>query len=51
MRFAAKGGIGSAVGLTDKLAQPESNELMFMDGEDLIVLMHLGKSGRHHKEL
>ena len=42
-RFADKGGIGTAVGALDKLAEPDSNQLMFMEGEHLVVLMHLGR--------
>lgn len=40
-RFADKGGIGKAIGALDKLAEPDSHELMFIEGEHLIVLTHL----------
>lgn len=42
-RFAEKGGIGKAIGKVDKLAEPESGQLMFMEAETLIVLAPLGR--------
>lgn len=44
-RFAEKGGIGKAVGKLDKLAEPDTDQLMFMEGEELVVLMQLCELG------
>jgi hypothetical protein len=45
-RFAEKGGIGKAVGKVDKLAEPDSDQLMFMQSETLVVLAPLGERPR-----
>lgn len=37
-RFGQKGGIGRAKGKVDKLAEPGSDELMFMEDEEVVVL-------------
>lgn len=43
LRFSEKGGIGRAVSLADKLAESGTDELMFMEGEPITVLMQLSE--------
>jgi len=43
LRFSDKGGIGKALAIIDKLAESGTDELMFMDGDELVVLMQLGE--------
>lgn len=43
LRFSEKGGIGQAVSLADRLAESGTDDLMFMEGEPIIVLMQLGQ--------
>lgn len=45
-RFGQKGGIGRAKGKVDKLAEPDSDELMFMEDEEVVVLALLRESSR-----
>jgi len=47
LRFSEKGGIGQAVSVADKLAESGTDELMFMEGEPITVLVQLGSSSRH----
>lgn len=44
LRFSDKGGIGKAVSLADRLAESGTDELMFMEGDPIVVLMQLGQS-------
>ncbi|KAK9899458.1 hypothetical protein P389DRAFT_178616 [Cystobasidium minutum MCA 4210] len=46
LRFSDKGGIGKAVSLIDKLAENGTDELMFMEGDPITVLMQLD-NGRY----
>lgn len=41
LRFADRGGIGQAVSLSDRLAESGTDELMFMEGEPITVLVQL----------
>ena len=41
-RFAIKGGIGHATAKEDRIAEG-TDELMFMEGDELVVLIDLGK--------
>lgn len=43
LRFSDKGGIGKAVSLADRLAESGTDELMFMEGDPITVLMQLGQ--------
>ena len=45
-RFGQKGGIGRAKGKVDKLAEPDSDELMFMEDEEVVVLALLRECSR-----
>ena len=41
-RFAQKGGIGRARARVDKVSQDAAKDLMFLEGDDIVVLMELG---------
>lgn len=43
LRFSEKGGIGKAVSIADRLAESGTDELMFMEGDAITVLMQLGR--------
>ena len=51
LRFSEKGGIGRAVSLADKLAESGTDELMFMEGEPITVLMQLSEYSTHRHVL
>ncbi|GAA5857652.1 hypothetical protein JCM9279_006477 [Rhodotorula babjevae] len=43
-RFAQKGGVGRARAKVDKVSQDAARDLMFLEGDEVVVLMDLGSS-------
>ncbi|GAA5864945.1 hypothetical protein JCM8547_004244 [Rhodosporidiobolus lusitaniae] len=41
-RFARKGGIGTAMARKDKVSEEQGRDLMFLEGDEVVVLMDLG---------